>query len=117
MCFPRAQSICCLTTLLLTTLLGTQQLHAAPPLPQVPAGFEISVAASAPVVERPVMACFDDRGRLFVVDSAGVNLPFKELIKDPPHRIVMLEDTNADGTFDKRTLFADKPVMPQGVLP
>jgi putative membrane-bound dehydrogenase-like protein len=89
----------------------------APPLPTVPEGFEIEVAAEFPVVERPVMACFDERGRLYLVDSAGVNEPFEKLVKDPPHRIVVIEDTDGDGKFDKRTVFADKLVMPQGVLP
>jgi len=89
----------------------------AAPLPTVPDGFEIEVAAEAPVVERPVMACFDERGRLFLVDSSGANDPFEKLLKNPPHRIVVIEDTDGDGKFDKRTLFADKLVMPQGVLP
>jgi putative membrane-bound dehydrogenase-like protein len=91
--------------------------HAAPPLPTVPEGFEIEIAAEFPVVERPVVACFDERGRLFLVDSSGANEPFEKLLKDPPHRIVVIEDTDGDGKFDKRTLFADKLVMPQGVLP
>ncbi len=90
---------------------------ACPPLPTVPAGFEIEVAAEFPVVERPVMACFDERGRLFLVDSSGANEPFEKLVKNPPHRIVVIEDTDGDGKFDKRTVFADKLVMPQGVLP
>src|SRR5262245_33767097 len=92
-------------------------IRAAPPLPAVPEGFEIEIAAEAPVVERPVMACFDERGRLFLVDSSGANEPFEKLLKNPPHRIVVIEDTNGDGKFDKRTVFADKLVMPQGVLP
>src|SRR5262245_10712239 len=92
-------------------------IRAAPPLPAVPEGFEIEIAAEAPVVERPVMACFDERGRLFLVDSSGANEPFEKLLKNPPHRIVVIEDTNGDGKFDKRTVFADELVMPQGVLP
>lgn len=90
---------------------------AALPIPRVPDGFEIEVAAEPPVVERPVMACFDERGRLFLVDSSGANEPFEKLVKNPPHRIVVIEDTDGDGKFDKRTVFADKLVMPQGVLP
>ncbi|MBI3864693.1 MAG: heme-binding protein, partial [Planctomycetia bacterium] len=96
---------------------GAAPAFGAPPLPSVPPGFEIEVAAEFPVVERPVMACFDERGRLFLVDSAGVNEPFEKLVKNPPHRIVVIEDTDGDGKFDKRTVFADKLVMPQGVLP
>lgn len=98
-------------------LIVSLQANAAPPLPRVPPGFTIEVAAEAPVVERPVMACFDEKGRLFVVDSAGVNEPFEKLLKNPPHRIVVIEDTDGDGRFDKRTVFADQLVMPQGVLP
>src|SRR5262245_48728453 len=92
-------------------------IRAAPPLPTVPEGFEIEIAAEAPIVERPVMACFDERGRLFLVDSSGANEPFEKLVKNPPHRIVVIEDTDGDGKFDRRTVFADKLVMPQGVLP
>jgi putative membrane-bound dehydrogenase-like protein len=101
----------------LVWLFATQGASAAPPLPTVPDGFEIEVAAEFPVVERPVMACFDERGRLYLVDSSGANEPFEKLVKNPPHRIVVIEDTDGDGKFDKRTVFADKLVMPQGVLP
>jgi putative membrane-bound dehydrogenase-like protein len=89
----------------------------APRLPVVLQGFEIEVAAEFPIVERPVVACFDERGRLFVVDSSGANEPFEKLVKNPPHRIVVIEDTDGDGKFDKRTVFVDRLVMPQGVLP
>jgi putative membrane-bound dehydrogenase-like protein len=90
------------------------------PLPHgltVPAGFKAELVAAAPLVERPVMANFDEHGRLYVVDSSGSNDSFDKLKENPPHRIVILEDTDHDGRFDKRTLFADKLVMPQGVLP
>lgn len=90
---------------------------AATPLPRVPAGFTVELVAGPPLVERPVMANFDDQGRLYVVDSAGVNEPFSKLIHNPPHRIVILDDTDGDGRYDRRTQFADKLVMPQGVLP
>ncbi|HEY2249765.1 MAG TPA: PVC-type heme-binding CxxCH protein, partial [Planctomycetaceae bacterium] len=98
-------------------LAASQHAAAAPPLPTVPGDFEIEIAAEFPVVERPVMACFDERGRLFLVDSSGANEPFEKLVKNPTHRIVVIEDTDGDGKFDKRTVFADKLVMPQGVLP
>jgi len=86
-----------------------------PPI-QVPDGFVLERVAGAPLVERPIMACFDDRGRLYVSDSAGVNHKGSDLLKDPPHRIRLLEDTDGDGTFDKSHVFADKLVFPQGLL-
>ena len=38
---------------------------------QVPDGFVVEVAAAAPLVKHPMMAAFDDRGRLFIAESAG----------------------------------------------
>lgn len=83
---------------------------------RVPPGFIVEVAAAPPLVERPMLASFDDRGRLYVADSAGVNLRGAELSKNPPHVIRMLEDTDQDGRFDKSTVFADKMIFPQGVV-
>jgi putative membrane-bound dehydrogenase-like protein len=83
---------------------------------QVPEGFTVERVAGPPLVERPIMASFDDQGRLYVTDSAGVNLRGSELIKDPPHRIRLLEDTDGDGRFDKSSVWADKLVFPQGLL-
>ena len=83
---------------------------------KVPPGFVVQQVAGPPLVERPMLASFDDRGRLYVCDSAGVNLRGAELAKNPPHAIRMLEDTDGDGRFDKTTLFADKMVFPQGIV-
>ena len=82
----------------------------------VPAGFTVELVAATPLVERPMMAAFDDRGRLYVCDSAGVNLRGPELSKNPPHCIRMLEDTDGDSRFDKSTVYADKLVFPQGIV-
>ncbi len=83
---------------------------------QVPAGFVVEKVASSPLVERPIMAGFDDQGRLYVGDSSGVNLRFEELIKAPPHRIVRLEDSDGDGVFDKSVVFAEGLTFPMGSL-
>jgi putative membrane-bound dehydrogenase-like protein len=82
----------------------------------VPPGFVVERVAGAPLVDRPTLACFDDRGRLYVAQSAGANPPGGEPAKDPPHRIVVLEDTDGDGRFDRSAVFADKLVRPQGLL-
>ncbi|HZF00185.1 MAG TPA: PVC-type heme-binding CxxCH protein, partial [Planctomycetota bacterium] len=87
----------------------------APPF-EVPENYTIELVAGPPLVERPIMACFDEQGRLYVADSAGVNLKGSDLIKDPPHRIRVLEDTDGDGRFDTSKVWADKLVFPQGLL-
>jgi len=95
-------------------------------LPEVPdprlesfiinAGFRVEIAAESPLIEHPIMAGFDDRGRLFVAENAGRNLKREDLEKELPNSIVLLTDTNADGRFDKRSVFADKLTFPQGAL-
>ena len=37
-------------------------------------------------------------------------------LAEKPHRVVRLEDTDGDGTFDRRTVFADRLMFPEGAL-
>ncbi|WP_414661205.1 PVC-type heme-binding CxxCH protein [Horticoccus sp. 23ND18S-11] len=85
-----------------------------PPKADLPEGMELIVAAAPPLVKHPIMGCLDDRGRLFVGDSAGVNWRPAQLEKELPHRVLMLEDTDGDQVYDKVTVFADKMTFPQG---
>ncbi|MSU50899.1 MAG: c-type cytochrome [Opitutus sp.] len=80
----------------------------------LPDDLELVIAAAPPLVTFPIMGCFDDRGRLFVGDAAGPNLRRKELEEKLPNRVLMLEDTDRDGVFDKVSMFADKMTFPQG---
>jgi len=82
----------------------------------VPDGFEVELVASPPLVERPVSASFDDRGRLYVTDSSGSNEKPDKQLANPPHRVLRLEDTDGDGRFDKSVVFADRVMFPQGCL-
>ena len=67
----------------------------------LPDGFDIELVAGPPLVDRPIVADFDEQGRLYVADSSGSNEPVKVQLEKKPHRIVRLEDTNGDGQFDK----------------
>src|SRR5881409_2457433 len=82
----------------------------------LPAGFEIELAAGPPLVDRPITADFDEQGRLYVSDSSGSNENVQEQLKKRPHRILRLEDTDGDGKYDKRTVFADKMMFPEGTM-
>src|SRR5688572_3670136 len=79
-------------------------------------GYTMSEAAPPSLVERPIEACFDDKGRLYVTESSGSNEKAEEQLKKKPHRFWRIEDTNGDGVFDKRTVFADNLMFPEGVL-
>lgn len=80
----------------------------------VPDGFAVEVAAAAPLVGYPMMGCFDERGRLFLAESAGHNLDEKQLDATRPNFIRMLTDTDGDGVFDTSTIFAGKLAIPNG---
>ncbi len=82
----------------------------------VPDGFEVELAASPPIVERPIEADFDELGRLYVTDSSGSNAKVEVQLKERPHRVLRLEDTDGDGRFDKRTVFADRMMFPEGCM-
>jgi putative membrane-bound dehydrogenase-like protein len=82
----------------------------------LPPGFEIELVAGPPLVDRPIVADFDEQGRLYVADSSGSNLPLVQQLKNPTHRIIRLEDTDGDGKFDKATVFADKMMFPEGAM-
>ena len=46
---------------------------------QVPEGFEVQIVAGPDLVNYPMFIAYDDRGRLFVCESAGKNLPDDEM--------------------------------------
>ena len=83
---------------------------------RVPDGFTIERMAGPPLVDRPITAAFDEQGRLYVADSSGSNDNVQKQLAEKPHRIVRLEDTDGDGKFDKRTVFADKMMFPEGTM-
>jgi len=82
----------------------------------VPPGFIVEEVAGPPLVRYPLFGAFDERGRLYVAEGTGTNLPGTELAKKKLGRILLLEDTDGDGRFDTSKVFVDNLVFPQGVL-
>jgi hypothetical protein len=82
----------------------------------VPAGFEIELIAGPPLIDRPITAAFDEAGRLYVADSSGSNDRVDKQLAEKPHRILRLEDTDGDGKFDSKIVFADKMMFPEGTM-
>ena len=71
----------------------------------VPEGFEVTLAASEPDVVRPIAFTHDDRGRLWVAEAHTYPVPAPE--GEGKDRILIFEDTNGDGTLDRRKIFAE----------
>jgi mono/diheme cytochrome c family protein/glucose/arabinose dehydrogenase len=98
-----------------------------PPAPVVPPadalktfkiapGFRLELVASEPLVHEPVAMAFDPDGRLWVVEMRSYMLDVDAKDEAAPlSDIVVLEDTDGDGKYDKRTVFLDKLVLPRAI--
>ena len=84
------------------TPVGAEEFKLGDRTLKVPGGFTIERIAGPPLVDRPITAAFDEQGRLYVADSSGSNDNVQKQLAEKPHRIVRLEDTDGDGTFDKQ---------------
>ncbi len=107
-----------MTLLLLAVLAagptGTERVHLNGHTFTLPAGFTIELATTPGLVKRPVAAAFDDAGNLYVTEVSGTNDPVKKQLADRPHRLLRL--TARGGVFTAMTVFADKLMLPQGVM-
>jgi mono/diheme cytochrome c family protein len=83
----------------------------------MPPGYHVELVASEPLVQDPVAMDWDASGRLWVVEMPGFvqDLATVEPNPAPIGRVVVLEDTNHDGTMDKRTVFADGLVLARAI--
>jgi putative membrane-bound dehydrogenase-like protein len=75
------------------------------------AGLTVSLFASEPMVRNPTDIDVDAYGRVWVAEAVNYRSSFKPwgVIEPAGDRIVILEDTNHDGTADKETVFYQDP--------
>jgi putative membrane-bound dehydrogenase-like protein len=74
---------------------------------KLPDGFSIRVAASEPDVQQPIAMAWDPLGRLWIAENytyAESAIRVDDKLSD---RIVVLEDQDKDGVFEKRKVFAE----------
>ncbi len=79
---------------------------------KVEPGYHVEKYTAEPNVESPVAMDVDENGRTYVVEDRGYPLS----TDNPMGRVKLLVDTNGDGIPDRVTVFADKLVMPTGVM-
>ena len=82
----------------------------------VPPGYRVELVAKEPLVEDPILIDFDADGRMWVVEMPAFAMG--EGMRDSREgicRVVVLEDLDDDGTMDRRTVFADKLVLPRAI--
>ena len=71
---------------------------------RVPDGFRVTTFAAEPDVMQPIGFCIDDRGRLWVAEAYN----YPQHGDKPGDRLIILEDVDGDGRFDKRIVFYDQ---------
>ena len=73
---------------------------------KLPEGFTVSLFAAEPDVVQPIAMTIDHKGRLWVVE----NYSYPIWLGGPrgKDRILIFEDADNDGRFDRRTVFYDK---------
>jgi putative membrane-bound dehydrogenase-like protein len=85
----------------------------APKKMTLPEGFTATLFAGEPDIVQPIAFTFDDRGRLWVVECTSYPQWTKEKVgKD---RVLIFEDTDGAGHFDKCTVFYDKGANLTGI--
>src|SRR5476649_1025867 len=79
-------------------------------------GFHIEAVATDPLIGDPVAIQFGPDGKLWVLEMRGF-MPDVDGTneRDPVCDIAVLEDTDGDGRYDKRTVFLDKLVLPRAI--
>ncbi len=79
-------------------------------------GFRLELVAAEPLVQDPVAIAWDADGRMWVVEMRGYMPNVDGKGEDARvGRVVVLEDTNGDGTMDKSTVFLDNLQMPRAL--
>src|SRR5262249_15669380 len=84
----------------------------APKAMTLPPRFSVALFAGEPDVVQPIAFAIDDRGRLWVVEC--LSYPQWNEKGEGHDRVLIFEDTDGDGVFDKRTVFYDQGVNLSG---
>ncbi len=81
---------------------------------QVPVGFDLELFASEPDIINPISMDWDERGRLWVIETVDYPNTVRNDKGVGDDKIKILEDTDNDGKADKVTVFAENLNIPTG---
>ena len=80
---------------------------------EVPEGFSVDLITSEPDLTQPVAMCFDARGRIWVIE--GLTYPAKAPGGEGKDNILIFEDSDGDGSFETRKVFAKGLNLASGI--
>ena len=79
---------------------------------QVPSGFKLELFASEPNIINPIAMNWDEKGRLWVIETVDYPNTVRDDKGMGDDRIKICEDTDGDGKADKFTVFAENLNIP-----
>jgi putative membrane-bound dehydrogenase-like protein len=85
-------------------------------LTQIPVGFKMQLFAAEPDVEKPIAMAWDERGRLWILETIDYPNTVRDNKGEGLDRIKICEDTDGDGKADKFTIFADHLNIPTSIV-
>ncbi len=85
-------------------------------LVQVPVGFRLELFASEPEIKKPIAMDWDERGRLWIIETIDYPNTVKTDKGKGGDRITICEDTDNDGKADKFTVFAEGLNLPTSLV-
>jgi putative membrane-bound dehydrogenase-like protein len=77
---------------------------------ELPPGFKCQVFAAEPDVQQPIAMTWDAKGRLWIAECYTYAENPARWNTDLRDRILIFEDVNQDGRFDKRTVFWEEGI-------
>ncbi|MBX2874637.1 MAG: ThuA domain-containing protein [Saprospiraceae bacterium] len=83
---------------------------------QVPPGLELQLFASEPDIINPICMNWDEKGRLWLVETRDYPNEINTASNQGNDRIKILEDTDGDGKADKFTVFAEGLSVPTSMV-
>ncbi len=78
-------------------------------------GFRVNVWAAEPMITQPMAFCWDDRGRMWVVENRDYENRRRGFSNSGDSRVLILEDTDRDGVADRRKVFLEGIPFPSAI--
>jgi putative membrane-bound dehydrogenase-like protein len=77
--------------------------------------YKVNAWAAEPMLTQPMAFCWDDKGRLWIAENRDYETRATGFSASGDSRIVILEDTDKDGTADSRKVFAEGIPFPSAL--
>jgi putative membrane-bound dehydrogenase-like protein len=81
----------------------------------IKSGYAVNAWAGEPMMTQPMAFCWDDRGRLWIAENKDYESRGYGFSNVGGSRISILEDTDRDGTADKKTVFIEGLAFPAAI--